>query len=291
MDRELDLESLDGGFDATLARGLSLFGGGGGVWFSDGNHRTNAAAGITQRSRDRFFVGAYGRTLAYERTGSATSLPTAFACSRALAGYQLEGRRWDGRLSAGLGAQQIGRAGIDAERMAHRGARLAGAGARATGSTSSGAATNSAVSSHDRRVPVSHRGGVGPGGDLAVSLAKKPRPLSAISRPAETAPKLETAAHLEEPPAEGSGALMSVASACSSSTARLTLSAPRVRVQREPARRGGARGAGGGPRRPRTRWGEPQHLPHAERVHQGEEEGRGDGARVRLPPPGPYTPP
>lgn len=146
MDRELDLESLDGGFDATLARGLSLYGGGGGVWFSDGNHRTNAAGGITQTIRDRFFVGAYGRTLAYERAGIGYFSPDRFRLLEGLAGYKLEGRRWDGRLSAGLGAQQIGRRGSTQNEW-HIEARVGRRWGTGNRFDVFGGATNSAVSS------------------------------------------------------------------------------------------------------------------------------------------------
>jgi hypothetical protein len=62
IERNLNLESLDAGLDATPARGLTVYGGGGGVWFSDGNHRTSAGAGVTQTIHGDLFVGVYGRT-------------------------------------------------------------------------------------------------------------------------------------------------------------------------------------------------------------------------------------
>jgi tetratricopeptide (TPR) repeat protein len=111
MERDLNFESLEAGLDATPARGLSVYGGGGAVWFSDGNRRTQAAAGITQRVSGGLFVGAYGRALGYERLGLGYFSPDRFHLLEGVAGYNLETAAWDGRLSAGLGGQQIGRSG------------------------------------------------------------------------------------------------------------------------------------------------------------------------------------
>ena len=146
MERELDLESLDAGLDATLARGFSIYGGGGGVWFSDGNHRTNASAGITQSLPKRFFVGAYGRTLAYERKGLGYFSPDRYRLLEGLAGYNLEAGHWDGRFSGGLGAQQIGRGGV-AQSEWHLEARIGRRWGTGNRLDVFGAVTNSAVSS------------------------------------------------------------------------------------------------------------------------------------------------
>ena len=146
MERGLDLESFDAGLDATLARGLSIYGGGGGVWFSDGNHRTDAGAGVTKSLLRRFFVGAYGRTLAYERKGLGYFSPDRFRLLEGLAGYNLENGQWDGRFSGGLGAQEIGRGAV-AQSEWHLEARIGrrwGVGNRLD---VFGAVTNSAVSS------------------------------------------------------------------------------------------------------------------------------------------------
>lgn len=146
MDRELDLESLDAGFNATPARGLAIHGGGGGVWFSDGNHRTIAGLGITQSIRGGFFVGAYGRTLAHERKGLGYFSPDRFRLLEGLAGYNLDSGRWDGRLSGGLGAQQIGRSSA-AQTEWHVEARLGRRWGTGNRVEVFGEITNSAVSS------------------------------------------------------------------------------------------------------------------------------------------------
>ena len=146
IERDLDLESLDAGFDATLARGLSIYGSGGGVWFSDGNHRTNAGAGITQTIHGGFFAGAYGRTLAYERKGVGYFSPDRFHLLEGLAGYNLDRGPWDGRLSGGLGAQQIGRGGVSQSEW-HVEARLGRRWGTGNRFDVFGAVTNSAISS------------------------------------------------------------------------------------------------------------------------------------------------
>jgi tetratricopeptide (TPR) repeat protein len=146
MERELNLESVDAGLDATLARGLSIYGGGGGVWFSDGNHRTNVGVGVTQSLPKRFFVGAYGRTLAYERKGLGYFSPDRFRLLEGLAGYNLEDGQWDGRFSGGLGAQQIGRNGV-AQSEWHLEARIGRRWGTGNRLDAFATVTNSAVSS------------------------------------------------------------------------------------------------------------------------------------------------
>jgi tetratricopeptide (TPR) repeat protein len=146
IDRELDLESLEGGFDASLGHGLSAFGGASAAWVSDSNQRTGAVAQITQTIRRQFFVGGFGRTLSYDRKGIGYFSPDRFRLLEALAGYTIESGTWDGRLSGGLGAQQVGRAG-DAQSEWHVEARIGrrwGIGNRVE---LFGLVTNSAVSS------------------------------------------------------------------------------------------------------------------------------------------------
>ena len=111
MERDIDVEALEAGFDAATTRGLSGYGAGGRMWLSDGNHRTDVGAGVTQAISGGVFVGAYGRTLTYERRGLGYFSPDRFRLLEGQAGYALASGPWDGRLSGGLGAQQIGRAG------------------------------------------------------------------------------------------------------------------------------------------------------------------------------------
>lgn len=146
IDRELDLESLEAGFDASLGHGLSVFGGASAAWVSDSNERTGGVAQITQTIRRRFFVGGFGRTLSYDRKGIGYFSPDRFRMLEGLAGYTIERGTWDGRLSGGLGAQQVGRDG-DAQSEWHVEARIGRRWGIANRVELVGLVTNSAVSS------------------------------------------------------------------------------------------------------------------------------------------------
>jgi tetratricopeptide (TPR) repeat protein len=111
MDRDLDLELLEGGFDARPFAGFSIYGSGSGLWLSDGNSRSGALLGLTQKIRRHFFVGLFGRTLSYDRRGVGYFSPDRFSVLEGTAGYSLEKGLWTGGLSGGLGAQQVGERG------------------------------------------------------------------------------------------------------------------------------------------------------------------------------------
>jgi tetratricopeptide (TPR) repeat protein len=111
MERNLDLELVEGGFDARPVPTLTVYGGAGGLWLNDGNSRTSFSAGLSQKIHRRFFVGAFGRTLSYEHRGIGYFSPDRFSVLEGVAGYNLESGRWAGSLSGGLGAQQIGERG------------------------------------------------------------------------------------------------------------------------------------------------------------------------------------
>jgi tetratricopeptide (TPR) repeat protein len=146
IERSLDLESIDGGIDLKPRSTLTVFGGGGATWFSDGNHRTSGSAGVTQQLHRRFFVGAFGRTMSYRQRGIGYFSPDRFWVVEGNAGYNLEGRIWGGGLSGGLGAQQVGKGAV-AQTEWHLEGRIGprwGAGNRIE---LYGLVTNSAVSS------------------------------------------------------------------------------------------------------------------------------------------------
>jgi hypothetical protein len=146
MERGLDLELVEGGFDARPFAGFSVFATGSGLWLSDGNTRTGVVAGLTQKLHRRFSVGLFGRTLSYEESGVGYFSPDRFSVLEATAGYTIETTSWNGRLGGGLGAQQIGEGGA-AQSEWHIEGRLArrwGGGNRVE---VFGLVTNSAVSS------------------------------------------------------------------------------------------------------------------------------------------------
>ncbi|MEP6551456.1 MAG: tetratricopeptide repeat protein, partial [Gemmatimonadales bacterium] len=111
MERDLDLELLEGGLDARPFAGLSIYAAGSGLWLSDGNSRTGVLGGLTQKLNRRFSVGLFGRTLSYARRGVGYFSPDRFSVLEATAGYSLETRFWTGSLGGGLGAQQVGKRG------------------------------------------------------------------------------------------------------------------------------------------------------------------------------------
>lgn len=112
MERDLDMEVLEAGFDARPSRGFSIYAGGSELWLSDGNNRTGVAAGLSQKLHRHFSLGLFGRTLSYERRGLGYFSPDRFSVLEATAGYDLETRTWIGSLGGGLGAQQVGEGGV-----------------------------------------------------------------------------------------------------------------------------------------------------------------------------------
>jgi tetratricopeptide (TPR) repeat protein len=146
FERDLDIESLEGGFDARLSPTLLLTGGGGALWLSDGNRRTEGRAALTQDIGSHFSLGADGRALGYRKPGIGYFSPDRFHLLEATGAIRVESGGWNARLSGGLGGQQIGRGG-DTQTEWHVEARVGkgwGEGNRLEGF---GGVTNSAVSS------------------------------------------------------------------------------------------------------------------------------------------------
>jgi tetratricopeptide (TPR) repeat protein len=111
IERDLDMESLEGGFDLRAASDLTIYGGAGALWLSDGNSRTSFAGGLTRKIQRTFSLGLFGRTLSYERRGTGYFSPDRFSVFEATAGYTHESKRWTGSLGGGLGVQQVGKRG------------------------------------------------------------------------------------------------------------------------------------------------------------------------------------
>jgi tetratricopeptide (TPR) repeat protein len=111
IERELDMESLEGGFDLKPASGLTVHGGAGALWLSDGNSRTSFAGGLNQKIGRKLFVGVFGRTLSYEQRIIGYFSPDRFSVLEGVAGYAHESRTLLVSLSGGLGAQKVGEEG------------------------------------------------------------------------------------------------------------------------------------------------------------------------------------
>jgi tetratricopeptide (TPR) repeat protein len=111
IERELDMESFEGGFDVKPLAGLTVYGGAGALWLSDGNSRTNFFGGLNQKIGRKLFVGVFGRTLSYDEQGVGYFSPDRFSVLEGVAGYAHESRTLLASVSGGLGAQQIGQEG------------------------------------------------------------------------------------------------------------------------------------------------------------------------------------
>ena len=111
IERELDLEALEGGADLKPTSRLTVYGGGGALWLSDGNSRTSFSGGLNQKIGRHFLIGLFGRTLSYEQQGVGYFSPDRFSVLEGTAAYSHESRSWAASLSGGLGAQQVGERG------------------------------------------------------------------------------------------------------------------------------------------------------------------------------------
>jgi Flp pilus assembly protein TadD len=111
IERGLDMESLEGGFDLKPLAGLTVYGGAGALWLTDGNSRTNFSGGLNQKIGRKFFVGAFGRTLSYDEQGEGYFSPDRFSVLEGVAGFDHESRTLLASVSGGLGAQQVGAQG------------------------------------------------------------------------------------------------------------------------------------------------------------------------------------
>ncbi len=141
---DIDEVSLDG--DAELTPTLSLGVGAGLGWISGGNQRKSMVVAFTQRLAQRFTVGVYGRALGYDKKGSGYFAPDRFLLGEARASYTYAVQRWEAKLSGGLGAQQVTKAGR-AQSEWHAEARVARRWATINEVALSGGFSNSAVSS------------------------------------------------------------------------------------------------------------------------------------------------
>jgi tetratricopeptide (TPR) repeat protein len=111
IERRLDVNALDLSGDALLRPGLTLGVGGGFASLSDDNHRTSGVITLTQSVKRDIFVGVMARALGYDFKGTGYFSPDWFSVYEARAGYTRSGVQWTGRVSGGLGVQQVGSGG------------------------------------------------------------------------------------------------------------------------------------------------------------------------------------
>jgi tetratricopeptide (TPR) repeat protein len=108
---DLDIDAVDGSVEATPSPGLTISGGGGAGWFSDGNVRTSGVLGVTKQLPRHFFVGGLGRMVWYQEPGLGYFSPDRFTVVEGRGGYARISPTWETRVSGGAGVQQIGSGG------------------------------------------------------------------------------------------------------------------------------------------------------------------------------------
>ena len=111
FERDLTVELLEAGLEAHSSVGLVLAGGGGALWISDANRRVDGHASVTQEIGRHLAVGVSGRALGYRQPAVGYFSPNRFHLLEATASAGVGSERWDGRLSGGIGGQQVGRGG------------------------------------------------------------------------------------------------------------------------------------------------------------------------------------
>ncbi len=109
LGKDLDIDDLSIDADAELRPDLSLGTGVATGWLSDDNRRRSAVLALTQRFARRFTIGLFGRALGYDQRGIGYFAPDRFLVGEARGSYTYGVRRWEARLSGGLGLQQVGR--------------------------------------------------------------------------------------------------------------------------------------------------------------------------------------
>jgi tetratricopeptide (TPR) repeat protein len=122
LGRDVDIDEISVDADAELRPDLSLGVGASTGWLSDNNQRRSAVIALTQRLARRFTVGLFGRALGYDQRGIGYFAPDRFLVGEARGSYTYGVRRWEARLSGGLGLQQVGK-GATAQSEWHAEAR------------------------------------------------------------------------------------------------------------------------------------------------------------------------
>ena len=143
-DTDIDELSADGDieFRPNLVLGVSASR----AFISDDNSRSSAVANLSWRFPPRFTVGLYGRSMWYEFKGNGYFSPDEFLLGEVRGSYTHGIRRWEAKLSGGLGLQKSGSAG-DTNGEWHAEARLTRRWSVINEVALSGGVTNSAVSS------------------------------------------------------------------------------------------------------------------------------------------------
>lgn len=111
MGLNLDIDALDVGLDLKLRPDLSLGAAAGQTWFSDNNSRTHGVLAVTKTLPHNFTAGVFGRIMGYDFPGVGYFSPDRLILVEGRGSYRFTTSPWHGRLSAGLGVQQVGKGG------------------------------------------------------------------------------------------------------------------------------------------------------------------------------------
>ena len=107
MARAIDLTSLDLNADVTPWQRSTIALTAGTLDFSDGNRRTNLTLRASQRWTGRPWVGVFARSMSFAEQIQGYFSPAHFLLCESQGGWELEGARWSGSVSGGLGSQKI----------------------------------------------------------------------------------------------------------------------------------------------------------------------------------------
>jgi hypothetical protein len=105
------VDALDASVESRLPHRLSLSGAAGLFWLSDGNQRRSASLGVFKDLRGGFTAGGFARVLGYVFKAPDYFSPNRFTLAEARGTYAYTRNHWTGRVSAGLGLQEVGNDG------------------------------------------------------------------------------------------------------------------------------------------------------------------------------------
>ncbi|HWZ27925.1 MAG TPA: tetratricopeptide repeat protein [Gemmatimonadales bacterium] len=109
IDSGFTIDNLDFSFDLDPKSTISISGGAGGTWFSDGNRRLSGIVGMLGGLGNGVSVGVFGRMMGY-RTPNANHgyfSPDRFTVLEARVIYNIRRGHWGLRTDGGLGGQQV----------------------------------------------------------------------------------------------------------------------------------------------------------------------------------------
>jgi hypothetical protein len=110
IERGYVVDGVDLSFDIAPRAGMSLSGGGGAAWLSEGNRRLGGVLAAVMSVRRGLEVGIFSRMMGYREPnpGRGYFAPNRFSVLEARAAYTWRRERWGMRTDGGAGVQQVG---------------------------------------------------------------------------------------------------------------------------------------------------------------------------------------